>query len=108
MPLPEINNDPVMTAFPVKGNPGVAFSANDAVTAFEADTAQLLVPKNEPEYIPRPVVEPPDSTSIFSLLSALDAETAREEDTAQLDVPVNAPTSEPVKEPVMGLVRLFN
>jgi hypothetical protein len=48
IPLDDIKNEPVMTALPVNGNPGVAFNANDAVVAVEAETAQLLVPKNDP------------------------------------------------------------
>ena len=98
-PLPEISNEPVMIAFPLKGNPvpEPAFNANEAVRALDAEAAQLLVPKNEPEYIPSPVVEPPESTSTFSLLSALDAEIARDDDidteldTALLAVPSNEP-----------------
>jgi hypothetical protein len=98
----------VITALPVNGNPGVAFNANDAVVALDEDTDQLDVPKNEPEYIPNPVVLPPDNTSTFSLLSALEAEMVRDDETAQEAVPVNAPTNEPVKEPVMGEVKLLS
>jgi hypothetical protein len=39
-----------MTALPLNGNlvSDAALRANDAVVALEADTAQLLVPKNDP------------------------------------------------------------
>jgi len=74
IPLLDTSNDPVITAFPVNGNPAVAppaFSAYDAV------------PKNEPEYIPSPVVEPPEITSTTADDEALLALTA------QLAVPKN-------------------
>lgn len=84
------------------------------------------------------MVEPPDSTSTFSVESALDAEmvrdaltayeldtlyddesayelliandavVAREDDTDQLPVPTNAPRREPVYEPVNGAVSELN
>ena len=54
------------------------------------------------------MVEPPESTSTFSLESALDAEIVREAETAQLDVPTNVPVREPVYDPVMGLVKLLS
>ena len=54
------------------------------------------------------MVLPPLNTSTFSLLSALDADIAREDETAQLEVPTNVPVREPVNDPVIGLVRLFN
>ena len=49
-PLPDISNEPVITALPLNGNPTpeAAFKANDAVTALDADTAQDEVPKNDP------------------------------------------------------------
>jgi hypothetical protein len=73
IPLLDTNNEPVITALPLNGNPGVAFKANDAVTAFDA------VPKNEPEYIPNPVVEPPLNTSTVADDDALEADIAKED-----------------------------
>lgn len=43
-PLEDINSEPVMTALPVNGNPGVAFIAYDAVVALDAVTAWDAVP----------------------------------------------------------------
>lgn len=51
IPLPEMSSDPVITALPENGNPAplAAFNANDAVNAWDADTAHDDVPKNDPE-----------------------------------------------------------
>lgn len=66
------------------------------------------------------MVEPPDSTSTFSVEFARDEDTAYDEvnayelliandaDTAQLLVPMRAPRSEPVYDPVIGAVNEFN
>ena len=48
IPLPDTKREPVIIALPLNGNPGVAFTANDAVNALDADTAHDEVPKNDP------------------------------------------------------------
>lgn len=91
-PLPEISNDPVITALPLNGNPAVAppaFNAYDAVIAFDELTAQEEVPKNEPEYIPSAVVEPPDRTSTCAEESALEDDVVLDDDIAHEAVPRN-------------------
>jgi hypothetical protein len=91
-PLLEISNDPVMTALPENGNPAVAppaFNAYDAVIALDALTAQEEVPKNEPEYIPSAVLEPPDSTSTCAEESALEDDVVLDDDIAHEAVPRN-------------------
>lgn len=72
-PLPEICNEPVITALPLNGNPA---------PVLEIPTK---LPLNEPEYIPSPVVEPPDNTSTLSAVMECD------DVIAQLDVPNNDP-----------------
>jgi hypothetical protein len=77
-PLPLISSEPVIIALPENGNPAPA----PALRAYDAVFAHEAVPNNDPEYIPRPVVLPPVSTSTRSVESARDVLIAREVDTA--------------------------
>jgi hypothetical protein len=72
MPLEETNNDPVITALPLNGNPlPAAFSAYEAVAACEDDTAQLAVPKYPTPFDIELVYEEADTLELTINISPL-------------------------------------